>query len=431
MKPTEETKSILLSYIDKAQKDGLFINKRVVVFGCNAFTKTIRDILIKYGITIDAILDNDLSKQGKLCLSIQVVNPQKYLNDNCDIAIIIYSSYWREMRKQTLEFGIPEEEMLIIPYKDVRQKSKPSLFCITRDLIDVALGYIYYLSICRRQHSKKVFICPYDGTGDVYIACGYLSTFVKKYCIDKFTIVTASTNCKNVIKLFFDEATSYVVPIKKRNQIIHAWSYWGNDIMDVKPLSFWGWRVRRTPWVFDNHEITFADMFRVDVFNLPESVPIVPPKFSVDKSFVEDLFSTMGLRKGRTIILAPYANSIEPNMEIWEWEEVTRRLSELGYDVCTNCAGEEKSINGTKRLSFPYIEAANVLEYAGGLIAIRSGLCDVISSVKCKSVIIYENGIRGLNYDYFGLKKMGMMELEIPVIYESPDDIDKIVEPWK
>ena len=97
----------------------------------------------------------------------------------------------------------------------------------------------------------------------------------------------------------------------------------------------------------------------------------------------------MNLKKGRTVILAPYAGSFQSNIPSEAWERLVHSLKSMGYDVCTNCYGEkERPIKNTIPIQFSYEEGIPLIEYAGGFVAVRSGLCDILSQANCSMVIL-------------------------------------------
>ncbi len=58
-----------------------------------------------------------------------------------------------------------------------------------------------------------------------------------------------------------------------------------------------------------------------------------------------------------------------------------------------------------------------MLEYAGAFLALRSGLCDIISQAQCKKVVIYESGFNAARYEYFSLNKMGLSTDAVEFVY--------------
>ena len=62
------------------------------------------------------------------------------------------------------------------------------------------------------------------------------------------------------------------------------------------------------------------------------------------------LFEQNGLRKGKTVVLAPYTKSVT-SIPSGFWERIAEKLIDHGFDVVTNVSPEEKSVNNTIALS--------------------------------------------------------------------------------
>ena len=119
-------------------------------------------------------------------------------------------------------------------------------------------------------------------------------------------------------------------------------------------------------------------------------------------------------------MLSPYVNTL-PAIPPWVWVELAKRLKLEGYVVGTNCGGpSEKAVEGTIELRFDYDISVPVLEKCGYFIGIRSGFCDIVSSAKCKKIIIYQPYIfwgDGSNLDYFSLNKNELCDDAIEIEY--------------
>lgn len=427
MKPQDEDIELINIYINNWNEEHVFQDKPTVIFGCNAYTKTIKEALATRGVTVEKILDNDQSKQGKIAIGIETVSPAEYISKLQPFVAIIYSSYSHAMAQQLVEAGVLKESIKIIPFRGWKFSQENNInLLIEKSKQKISSGIEIFNSVARENSGKDYMVCPYKGTGDVYMAMSYLREYMRNQLIDNVCIVVTSNSCKRICELF---EMNHIVVISEEDceNLLQAWMFLGDENIHIKPLLHWGWRLKKTPWLFHNKNITFADMFRADVYGLPyESLPQKPHLNRNTK--IEEILEKQGLIKGRTVVLAPYANSVDPEMSIAEWEEIAFELKKRNYCVVTNCAGAENPINGTERLTLSYQELLPGVEYCGCIVAIRSGVCEVISSANCKQIVIYENGIRALNYEYFGLKPMRLSNNEIPIIYSEKIDINKIIE---
>lgn len=426
---SESTLRFIQDVIWEKIDNGFFRNKETVIFGCNSYAGDIRDILRAKGIEISACLDRDPGKQKKLFLKVPVCQPEEYLKDKKEIVVIIYSGYGREMAEQLEKMGYRMgREILHIPFHGNRKQAEDTIEEAEGAMERVVGGYEIYRSKKRRYaEAEMVFACPYKGTGDVYMACSFLKRYLEKKGIRHFLILVAGNSCKRVANLFGISDVE-VISEEEMEELMDAWVFLGNEKMNVKPLLHWGWRTKNTPYIFGNQRTSFADMFRYDVFGLEDHEEMEKPVIDRNSDYAEKLFQSLKLPKGKTVILAPYTNSCRSEISAGLWERMAEGLMRKGYGVCTNCAGEEKPVGNTQAICFPYEEAVNVAEYAGGFLAFRSGLCEIVSPARCKLVVFYENGSWSTSYDHFSLRKMGLNQEEIAVIFEKDEDIEKIFE---
>lgn len=405
---SDEDKEIIsrsiLSAVDKLE------NKEIYLFGCTPYAKFIKESLYVNRLHLSGIIDNSVSKVNEgICVGVKVVAPD-YLRGLCnkEIVVVIASKYYYEMRKQLEEYGYSEKNIFTI-YVNESLKHKGDSYAECEKAINViSNGYEIYKKIIELNPAvKKIFVCPYPGTGDIYMACLYLPLYVEKENIDDYVVVVIGEKCKKVCELF---SLKEVISLDKYDVdcLIDAWQFLGSDEMLIKPLLYWGWRCKRYLYADDYPQISFNEMFLYDVFDLRD-VNIKLPNISGMGKSIDKIFSDYNLIRGRTILLAPYAGSFVSEVNVEIWKRITDILVNKGYTVCTNCFGkDELPVDGTKGLALSYGDCINFLNYAGGFIGIRSGLCDIISSSSAKQLIIYECGINAAKYEYFSLNKMGL-----------------------
>lgn len=261
------------------------------------------------------------------------------------------------------------------------------------------------------------------------MACSLIESYLQRESIDSYMLAVIGKNCVKVAELFYVKNIKSITK-EEMDSLLKAWEFLGTNKMRLKPLLYWGWRTKRYLYADNYAQISFNEMFQYDVFEFPELIERKKIDCNNGSRYAEQLFKKLSLKKGKTVILAPYAGSFVSEMKIEEWEQLARTLSSLGYSVCTNSCGEtEPIIKGTIPIFFPYAEAINVLEYGGGFIALRSGLCDIVSQAKCKMIILYESTFSAARYDFFSLKKMRLSESVHELIY-SDDIIDRILSFW-
>lgn len=312
-----------------------------------------------------------------------------------------------------------------------------------------AVPSMYYFRImpgyelfCRLMESYPkdavMFLCPYAGTGDVYLACLYMTAYAKKEQIKDFVVaviggsnfkVASLFSFKNVIKISQQEADSLVrlcMFLDKSSDRLRLMHH-------QPPQCYCG----ILEMMRNIHDLNFTDLFLYNVFNVDLYNDREEPVFDYLSENIEKLFIENRLVPGKTVILSPYVNTL-PSLPWWVWVNIAHKLKDKGYVVCTNCGSpDEYPINGTIPLRFDYKISVPVIENCGYFLGIRNGFCDIISSAKCKKIIIYQPYLfwgSGTNFDYFSLKKIGMCDDAVELSYQGVEFlklIDDIMEQFE
>ena len=433
MKVSEFDRKQIQNCIRQYAEQGMFNGRNTAIFGCTLYAREIRDCLRQYGTEIDVILDNNRDKAGKTCLGVPVCLPEEYFQQQLkEVVVVICSKYSREMRAQLDTLGDKRKQILDIPVEESIRKIEDSWENLQERIHEAEAGYQIYDQI-KTQYPKDsvLFLCPYSGTGDIYMACLYLKAYLEKEKIIHYVVVVSAESCRKTAELFKVQNLE-LVNGENMQLMLKAWECFGSETMQVKPLLYWGWRTKRYLYADSYPQITFNEMFVYDVFGFNDNVEKNFPSIDRKSDYAEKLFRHSALKPHKTVIMAPYAGSFDSVMGMDAWEDLANKLKKRGWTVATNCCGEkELPVRGTVPVYFPYKEAVNVLQYAGGLIALRSGFCDIVSQAKCKLIILYESGFSASRYEYFSLKKMGLNQDVVEFVYEKRKEEEikqKIVE---
>lgn len=118
-----------------------------------------------------------------------------------------------------------------------------------------------------------------------------------------------------------------------------------------------------------------------DTFSIPEI------KLETRNSIYTKLIK-MGFEKSRLIIINPYSNVIKGELKDF-WDKLVKELKSLKFEVVTNLVGEQKPIAGTIGLHSTWGEIIPIAEFSGTVIAIRSGISDLLQFAHCRLVNIY------------------------------------------
>lgn len=159
------------------------------------------------------------------------------------------------------------------------------------------------------------------------------------------------------------------------------------------------------------------------------------PVWDDDSEWLENVFTKYGLKFNRTVLISPFANSLAYAPGKKFWESIVMELKHKGYSVCTNVSGrQEKPIRGSIGIFIPYRYLNIFCENAGYFLAFRSGLCDLISMVYCRKVILYPDkgwpdAVKSdtSTIDIFSLKRMGYGDDVEEYVYRPGMDPGMIV----
>lgn len=285
-------------------------------------------------------------------------------------------------------------------------------------------GFQVYRKLCSKYGNKATFfLCPHKATGDVYIFGLYFDTFIHKNNISDYIFVTVGKGDAKVATMY---SIKNIVPISQEemDNLVRFSIFIGRKQLNIKILHYRA--ICMHTGVIDNlrnyKTLNFVEMLLYIVFHLDRETPQQHPDFTTNLAYIKEIFKERKLLPGKTVILSPYSNSI-PWLPFYFWETLANRLSENGFAVCTNSIGSsEPVIKDTTPIFFSYDNAKPFLEYAGFFIGIRSGFCDIISSFKCKKIIINQPDIRfgvGTVINYFSLKDMGLDRAVLELEYQE------------
>lgn len=273
-------------------------------------------------------------------------------------------------------------------------------------------------------------LCPYPGTGDVYIASMYMEEYMKKNHIQNIVWIIIGTSNKKVIQLFGYDQVYKLSPVEMHD-LVKFLLFLGVDEKKFllahpsAPYMHYG----INDMMRNYGKLNFADMYSYGVFGLKNKCSTSKLNFAEKNEDIDRFIVNNKIKKNKTVVLSPYANTLQL-LPDWFWRKLTNILKEKGYCVLTNSNGQnEPVIDGTIGVFLQYKDLKYFLEYCGYFVGIRSGLCDIISSFKCKKIIIYQPYCfwgPGGNYDYFSLNIMGLCDDAIELNYEGMEFVQLI-----
>lgn len=362
----------------------------VAIYGCTVFSKLICTQLQKNDIKLSAILDNDLNKIGKKYMGVMVYKPQEYLLPaDPDKIIIVCSVHEQEMIASLKNIGYGESNILRIS-REVQLYELSSMECLQEkmDIVRQGMG-VYRHLVSGYEEGIKIFVAP-KASGDVFIACSYLKEYCRKNAIKDYIIVCTGKNILDIAEIYDITCDIHIISADEEKCLLSAYMFLG-DRLNIKLLAEWQLRTRNSYFPLKGDNLIFEDKFKYEIFNLDKEAEPQLPLFddTIDNS-------KYNLVKGGSIIISPYAySSPAPVIPVSVWDEIVDGLILNGYKVYTLGYGEgELPLKNTERIQFSYKESKALIEYAGGLLASRSGLCDIVRSADCRQLIIYGRNIR-------------------------------------
>ena len=252
-------------------------------------------------------------------------------------------------------------------------------------------------------------------TGDTYIQLRIVDTYIREKRISNYVLTGHPNGIDELLSLFPDKKF-YEIRDYSAKAIQKAYMLLEKEYLNITIMF---------PWIYDlyinrcrirmTEKFDFMDTYQWYVLNLKTKVQLAKPIFLPLSENLEKKYEQLGIKRGRTIILAPEANSVT-SLTCEDWIEIITVLKKLGYEVFINAKADKY---GCKSIFITYYESEALLSYAGYFIGIRSGLCDIISTIKCKKIIIYPQKSERVNYsehrseiDFCGLKTMGLVDKE-------------------
>lgn len=393
---------------------------RIALFGLTKTAQAAREQLKGY--QIEAFLDNDSGKWGRRLAGIPVLNPNEFENrnkENADLKILICSRQYREIISQLMEMGYERERQLFFIYSEQ----------LGRDLSEATEKYILekrilegkriYEEIRRAYPMEWILVRPHTGTGDIYLLGGYIRHIMHRVGKEKVILTVPRSSEKKVAELFGMNAVVY--PMEKAWKLLAFVRLVGFERLNVFSDNC-NIDQERTAGIEGYKNIDMHTLFQKMVFERNTKITY----FNFKQENSDFLFEKYGLKKGKTVLFAPYSGSYQW-FSIEQWERLAVSLVKKGYSVCTNIGGrEETAVKGTVAVNISYNRIIDFVNRAGFFIGLRSGLCDVVTASSTVMIVLYPFHLveEGYYYRFFSLERMGLRTEKLLEL-ECDSDITK------
>ncbi|WP_022759215.1 hypothetical protein [Butyrivibrio fibrisolvens] len=371
----------LVSNIESLMKSGELQGRALYLFGhCDA-TLTMADELMQRGLIPSAILDNNSNKLDIVYEGIKVICPEEICSRLCDeSAVLISTRFFETMKAQLIDLGYSGKILKMVDYNTFSEYSL-SDETIAEKRIRAERGKVLLDDLKRGNKGKYIVFCPFRALGDVYICMSYLPLFLNKRNITDAIVCVSGMGAYKTAKLF--DLDSYEVKSfcqQDLDAIIQAALYYEDNDTFIAHQD--------RPYIINLHKALYSrcipleKMYCCGIFGLDYSIePMTPNKWNEYSALSEII-------PGKAVILSPYAKSVISLSDSF-WEDMVRLFKDREYQIFTNVGEEEKPLQGTEPISADISEMKSVVERAGLFIGLRSGLCDVLRTAKCKKIAIF------------------------------------------
>ena len=294
-------------------------------------------------------------------------------------------------------------------------------------------GYCVYKTILLSKNLPADFVLyymDYAGSGDTYLCCSFLkcANMIRDNCVfiapGKVSGEIARLSGFNHIRVI---SKVQAFNLRKLSQFCGKPFLLQPLLYESEPMIYSG--VMRYMQGYRNLNFMFLleNGFSEILNDSYEIVHWSPLVFHAKNTteYVDSVFKKYGLKKGKTLLIAPYAG----NHDLWDipmeyYKKIADEYRKKGFSVCTNSDGapQEVGIPGTLPICIPYAHIQEFCRLAGYFISIRSGLCDLLAPVHLKEKsIIYPNKHLaegpGTLIEFFSLKRMGLCQDAQEVVY--------------
>ena len=377
--------------------DGRFAKKNIYLYADSEVARWCLDIYRDCKIV--GIIDRDLSKVGRYVDGVPVYGLEKLENINCNKDIVLVTNRRCEEIIISLVkkgFIVGKNLFAINPRPDIVDWSDEQV----KEYIsgELANGQKFFSRLRSDYPKEKFLLSPWNASGDIYVTGLYLDQYVTENCDDGYKLFMTSLAGSKIAN-----ALGYKTEIVDEDSMMSLLTYVryiGFDKANAINTNF------NYPSRFEAQRV--SNIYHIMDFNtghqrMVYDSDVKKTRISLKQKQSSLIFERENLSLDRTILIAPYSNTLGCIPD-GVCSELVKCLKKKGYSVCTNIAGEEKPIEGTIGLFLPYDVVLDFTNKCAGVIGMRSGLFDVISSSDTKMVVYYVKDFER----YFSLKQMGL-----------------------
>lgn len=274
--------------------------------------------------------------------------------------------------------------------------------------------YSRFLRAAGAHRDEWLFVCDY-GIGDTYYVCALMMAFRQSEAMRESGASRVAVACKRtqapVVQMFATFIDRIIGYDAVEREPLHRFSRFepGQPIL-VHPFHYGDGRLAR---FLMKDGITLLDLHRF-MLGLSFDATPAPPLVGLEaRQRARAKLDAAGLPRGRTVLLAPHAFSMKTLPALF-WQRLSDRLQAEGWAVALNYDPQvPMTLPGVPSLEFGLDDAIAVAGDCGWVISSRSGLCDILSTAKCRLSVLYprlvaERGQRFHHRRAYDLAAMGV-----------------------
>lgn len=402
----------------------IFKDKNIFIFGLNAYTELIDNLLCMEGYEVCGIIDNDKEKQRKTIHGIVVLSPEDIAWEENNL-ILIASRHAQSMITQLHMLSEGVEIAVLIDLAAYIEEDENVLFI--EESFESKVQELYQGADIynRLDKGNYLIIFPTSSIGDMFLSCLYLPECIKGE-EENAEIISMSKAALEIGNYFLGIESIKLISTREMSLLVKYIDYGVENtrviLCDYMHMFYHMAMYKNIP----------TRCIASYIFRLKGGYQRHFPSIW-DSRLDVTLLEEKGLLKGKSVILAPYTNTVRP-LPFRFWTVLAERLTEMKYKVFTNIVGKQKPVKGSQSIEIPLHQIGNYLEYAGFFVALRSGLCDIAGRSRCRQIIFFRDEIvafQRLQIECFDLHIENISENAIQYVYDDSDlygNVDKVLE---
>lgn len=374
-------KNVFLKESDKILKsffDFYYQYQNIVIYGAGKIATIIADFMdsrfMKYDYFVVTTLENN-----NVCHCNHDVKEfddvkSELSNTGIIIGLMDADSVIKQLNNYGLDYFFAENFFAVLRREIIGKEIEGKIYVEEKVLCTVENFHL--------KKNIKYICCPY-GIGDTL----YIASFVKAYKMQNKDIekvyLIVKQNHEKIVSMF-DGIDGKIVS-NELVELLMKYSLY-TQTWELKNYLYGHFKTelnfKFTSEFYGKSNPDMISKYKSLVMNLPSEAEMEHIVINGNKN------KCLNINK-KAIIIMPYAKSIRmlPNTF---WEKLCAELILMGgYHIYTNVAGiNEKPIKGTTPLQENISDMAVISERCKTVIALRSGLCDLLAFTKTKLIII-------------------------------------------